>query len=313
MKKEISVIAATAVLLAAPIILKISLLSESSDTASTLVTDPIAILDDMVATEEIVEPTSNTAHVPKFKTEKDRIWHNMLNTVDNFDNASGTFFCTNLDINDIHKVEFKTNLKTSEALSTDETVEIDNIDDLVSNKDFNFINTNIFDTSLYSDGKDYYYIHEQDKTFTILKDSATTVEDSICNDEERFYIAEDNIPSYVYRTDATNAFLAKPCIFPQEMTFGFLTNQELWDIVGETEYLSRNCYVITGTSSPEYGKKLNVSTFEFYVDKETGILLKYCGYDKDENCTGFIVATKFQLNKDVCNIEKPCLDDYKQQ
>ena len=91
------------------------------------------------------------------------------------------------------------------------------------------------------------------------------------------------------------------CINPQEMAFGFLEDQSLWEITGETEYIGRKCLVIEGNTEQDYGSKLNVDKFSFLVDYETGILLKYTGFDIDGNLSDYMYAEEisFDYNKEM--------------
>ena len=119
---------------------------------------------------------------------------------------------------------------------------------------------------------------------------------SVCEipNNERITIEDDGQPCYNYRANPTNVPEASMCIFPQEMAFGFLADQELWDMENTENVDGKLCYHIIGKTSEDYGKKLNVSTFELYVDVNTGVLLKYIGYDKND------VISDYLYTENIC-------------
>lgn len=91
---------------------------------------------------------------------------------------------------------------------------------------------------------------------------------------ERIVTGEDGLPCYFYRRNVTNCPLASYCIVPQELTFSYLKDFDLWQIENENaEYLGRDCIVISGKPSPYIGEKHTMDSFTLKVDKETGIIL----------------------------------------
>ncbi len=255
--------------------------------------------------EVIIEPTKNDKpqkkQVDTFASDKDEIWHKMLNTVDYYDSIDGEFFYSISSIDDVYAVSFNADIDSSKAFSNASKLEINDINNLVTSIQLNefpeFKKAGSFDLSLYSDGENYYRINNIDNTYTTYKYAAIKKIDSIAEDDKsRFTIREDGIPCYSYRPDSTNAYLAKRCIFPQEMAFGYLANFDLWEIKGTEKIFNRECYVITGNTSDDYGKKTGVNSFEFYIDKETGTLLKYYGYDQSNNLCDFLIISKINFN-----------------
>lgn len=103
---------------------------------------------------------------------------------------------------------------------------------------------------------------------------------------------------YKYTSNPIISGLEGICINPQEMAFGFLEDQSLWEITGETEYIGRKSLVIEGTTEPDYGAKLNVDKFSFLVDSETGILLKYIGFDSEGSLSDYMYAEEISFNYD---------------
>lgn len=117
------------------------------------------------------------------------------------------------------------------------------------------------------------------------------------------------VPVYHYRLNPTNLHYASTVsLFPQEIAFGFLANEELWEISDKTDFLGRKCIIISGITEREYGEKLNVEKFVMTIDNETGILLNFEGYDTDGYLTNYSKTT--DINFDEVEIKKFDLSDY---
>lgn len=120
----------------------------------------------------------------------------------------------------------------------------------------------------------------------------------------RVTVEDNGNPSYHYRTDITNTYLASVSLLPQEMTFGFLTDFDVWDVERTEEYVGRKCYIVSGKTNENYGQKLGVEKFTFYVDCETGVLLKYIGYDESQNIRSYIITENISFDN-IQTVYKP--------
>lgn len=308
MKSKFFITASAAiVLIGSPLAIKTignSALAENS--ASAVLTDGVPVSAETSEVDPILEADVAAPTEAETGDSKEMIWHKMLNTVDYFDSVSGSFIYTISDINDVYEVTFNTDLNTSEAFSKISKIDAKNInsDSLKANADISLdiTKTNTFEMSLYSDGENYYNINNTERAYTVDSNAVIKRENSVAEDDSsRYFIGDDGIPCYSYRADSTNAYLAKSCIFPQEMAFGFLTDLSLWEIADEDQYLGRECYIISGKTAESYGQKIGVSNFEFYVDKATGVLLKYNGYDLNGQLCDFLTATdiSFDSSNDI--------------
>lgn len=218
---------------------------------------------------------------------KDNIYYKMLNTVDFFNTASGEV--TNCSQSGEFSVDFSVNMisaQTYEKVEAEETdIEVYCEDGLAYTFN-NLAETKHVRLSMPS---------KMRLTRMALKDSADTK--IVMDSSDRITIESDGNKGYHYRQNTTNAFYSSSlCLFPQELASGYLSDQSLWEITGQINYLGRNCAVINGTADPAYGAKLNVNTFIMYVDTETGILLKYEGFDESGEKTDFIEVSQFTLN-----------------
>lgn len=258
---------------------QVTAISQDSNIYETFPTEAIAETETKVrALAKTVEPREAT---------KDDIYHMMLNTIDYFDKASGTFyFPAGIDMNVIVTVDFQTELSTGSAYYHSYERYIDNN----SSERFANISSDMSSDMIYSEklkDEEFYcgngnavIMNKSERSYKPCPNDIITLDQiGEVPDNERVTIAEDGEPCYTYRNDPTNVEFSSMCLRPQEMTFGFLTNQDLWEIEGTEEINGRLCYHITGQTEEEYGNKLNVKTFEFFTDVKTGVLLKYVGYD----------------------------------
>ena len=124
---------------------------------------------------------------------------------------------------------------------------------------------------------------------------------SMVRSESRIQEDEEGIPVYYYRGDGVwGLSYARASVSPQEMTMGYLSNFDNWDITGKETVAGRDCWKLEGTLTDEfYSGKVNASTFAFWVDVETGMLLKFVDYDADGNITETLETTEIQVNQPV--------------
>lgn len=86
---------------------------------------------------------------------------------------------------------------------------------------------------------------------------------------------------------------------PFEMTMGYLTNFDNWEITGTKEYQNRNCTIVQGVTEEDYGNKMGVDTFEIWVDTETGVWMWYEGYDVDGNVVSYVYTENLCFGDDA--------------
>ena len=75
-----------------------------------------------------------------------------------------------------------------------------------------------------------------------------------------------------------------------------MSDTSLWNITKEEEYLGRTCVVLSGKTTPSYGKKLNIDHFTMYVDEATGILLKFEGFSSTDQLTQSITTKSISID-----------------
>lgn len=240
----------------------------------TCAAESVTIQKEKAKEEYKIDP----ALVKKYsKNTKENIYHKMLNTIDFYNSASGSFKTSMLSkesettVN--YEVDFNNETSYEKSVSSNENTEVYN----VNSKLYTFDNNS--------------------KTKNVVMSGYNKSECPEIPDDERVTIEEDGYNCYYYRNNPTNIPGSCFSLVPQEFAFGFLNDFDLWDISGTTTYLNRDCVVIKGTTESSYGAKLGTNTFEFIVDAQTGILLKYEGYDSSGNISDYVTTTEFSLDE----------------
>ena len=90
-------------------------------------------------------------------------------------------------------------------------------------------------------------------------------------------------------------------LFPYEQTSSYLRNMEHWEIEKQNEeLLGHNTIVLYGKIDDQVVERMKMKgttdTFRFWVDKDTGILVKYETYDKDGELTSYLHPERLDVN-----------------
>ncbi len=257
-------------------------------------------------TDENTEPISEFSEVQtvtdisteplKEYSDQEMVWHKMLNSIDYYDSISGTtVYNVGRDVNNCVVVDFESDVVSGKAYA--------NVSQVNANEPYKLLNTTNSlknNITVISDGKDVYELDNINRTYDLKNGYAFTREEtSVIPDDERYWIDENGDSCCIYRSNATNIDYAKRCVFSQEMAIGYLYDFDLWTVDEIGEYNGRKCYIVSGKPDEEYGAKLNVDNFTFYVDYETGVLLKYEGYSSDGVITDFLYTDNIEVNKGI--------------
>lgn len=282
----------------------------SSQPGTEVVVEPAEIVTEAPATQPatvvktIEEPIVRGLSVaPDVESvTKDDIFHMMLNTIDYFNKASGTFMfsCGNPD--NVTVIDFQTNMPESASYSRMTVPSSGNTDSPES------------EIISFCQKSGNVTVNATEKSWSRTDFSGFTLEDAVpIKDEDRITTAPDGMPCYSYRSNPTNVEFSSMCLLLQEITIGFLEDQELWEIEGVKEFSGLDCYVIHGKTSEDYGAKLNVAEFEFLVDVNTGVLVRYEGFDANGNLSDFMYTENLKFDDcadEVNAYSKSLIDEY---
>lgn len=240
------------------------------------------------AASEVVGDVKDSAARIDIEETKKNVFNNMLNSIDHYDAVEGEFTTTLISDEENTVVTYATNIveqeayqKISEGTKITEIFAKDGVIRTYDNKAKTYKVENV---------DNQYELAERVKANYDICSAPIVSEEKNARAGEPVFsdrIGEkDGVPVYRYRTDLTNTSHASASIFPQELTFGLLANPETWEIAGETEYVGREALVIEGyVEDALYAEKINVEEFRLTVDKETGIILEFIGFDANGNET----------------------------
>lgn len=183
------------------------------------------------------------------QSEGKLIREKMLNAVDNYNNATGSFVYTS-SRGDTQYIDFE----VSEGTDPSSTVIVKDKEGKtitqISNKTDSIVATN-----------------ETEKSFTKTK----KVKWEIPKEKSRKGKHEDGSNTYVYRQDPASAGPATTVTFPQEVAF-WLDDEEMnYSVKGHETILGRDATIISGNMIKSLKPK--AEKFTMYVDTATGILL----------------------------------------
>ncbi len=258
-----------------------------------------------ISLEQTTEPVGRELKKPvsSSRVSKEDIFYMMLNSIDYYDKISGTIYVHYGNIDFYETVTFQCALSDTAAYAHEMQYACNQPAAISAAECAEQVKSAkaavLRDVETSCTGEQLYYVdhsrsaYRQEQSYNI-----TTLEQAgAIPDEERHFTMDDGFPAYSYRANPTNIPSASICIFPQEMTFGYLTDTDLWEIKGVEKLNGRTCYHITGVTEESYGKKLGVASFEFYVDTNTGVLLKYVGYDTNGNISDYLYSENMQFEE----------------
>lgn len=107
----------------------------------------------------------------------------------------------------------------------------------------------------------------------------------------------EEVNEYIYRVDPAAGNLAEVVTFPQEFAFWLNDESPNYRISGKEIYLNRNAVIVDGTVPADLSEKLSSDTFKFWIDSQTGVLLKALTFDKSGNITNSLVVNDITFNK----------------
>ncbi|MED4531989.1 hypothetical protein ABET51_08095 [Metabacillus fastidiosus] len=103
-------------------------------------------------------------------------------------------------------------------------------------------------------------------------------------------------------------------LYPYHMAVKYLGDFNQWDIEKQNEeLLGHNTIVLKGKLNDKI-KMPEVDTFRFWVDKDTGILVKYENHDTNGKLTGYLHPEELKVNVPIDSKDfEPHLDGYKME
>ena len=212
----------------------------------------------------------------KISDPKAAIYNRMLNTIDYFNSLSAKMETSMLN-NEIATVEYNTNINSGESYQKVS----------VGEKTM---------TEAYGRNDSMINVNNTSGQYLVMRGQMFGRDDApYIPLDKRIVTENDGMPCYYYRKNITNCSYASYSIFPQEFTFSYLKDFELWDITDDNaDYLGRKCVKIEGVPSSYIAEKHNIDNFTMIVDSQTGILMQFTG-TKDGEVSRYMKITDISL------------------
>ncbi|XXM70798.1 hypothetical protein ACQ0QQ_13875 [Lysinibacillus sphaericus] len=261
----------------------------------------------------IVEPQepqigSDAVHPPLIEESyedmtKKEVLEKLLNTVDYFETASGELelFTTYGDgSTSVTTTEFKLSNKRNFGGYDKTTEKLQNGGESVNE-------------TIYNDKK-IWRKESVGKTYTACAYQPVTSQETFTTPDEAFSVEESRLfkPNTKLRERPLPYSRSGLSLFPYEMTVRNLRDEHLWKIEKQNEEVAgHNTIVLFGEFDEQNKELMKNETFRFWVDKDTGILVKYEMYDSEGAARDYLHPIRLDLNVPVDPEEiEPNLDGY---
>lgn len=222
---------------------------------------------------------------------KEEILTKMINTVDHFETASGEFKIHNKSIPNDTVVEYSISLKNKLGGRGKTTDTVNGKEEVTY--------------EYYKDGV-LWIVSEQTKTYMESKYEEYSAGTPL-KIEDAFTIDNDGINVTQYRRKPPIG-VANQTLFPYEIASNYTRDLNSWNIEKQNEeLLGHNTLVIRGNLN-----RKDFQSFRFWVDKDTGILVKYETYNSAGEVVDYLYPTKLEINVRIDSKEfTPSLEGYK--
>ena len=272
--------------------------------------DDVANISESIAEETAVTTENNNAVVNCFETpattvnlkvapenitDRKTLLTMIINSIDYFNTASGTFRET--VAGQEYTATFTTDMTTSTA--------------------YEKINSGDREVEMYTQNGRTVEVDNTNSTmtntgFTAQRDNALVESPSPDIFEYNITTDEQGIPTYIGREQATCLSVSRAVVQPTEISFNLLADFSNWEITGYDEYLGRECISVKGVANPYASEKFNVANFELKVDAKTGILLSYEGYGENGELNDYMIVDEIHIDEQDTDIRKTVTDKFNQ-
>ncbi|SFM01819.1 sigma E regulatory protein, MucB/RseB [Gracilibacillus orientalis] len=212
----------------------------------------------------------------------------MLNTVDHFDTVEGEF-------------RSQTPYETANVEYTISLLEGQLGGNVTTNSKFTQDNTEYSDSeSVVFNEKEFLKLNHDGKEYLLSEDAAFNDNGPITLEE--VYGENDDGEPVSRKRGRPRVGYANNSVFPYEIATNFLKDYEEWEIEKQSaDLLDRKVIVIKGTLDEYSATKTTGSAFKFWVDRQTGILLKKEIYNEKDEVVDYLETDHIKINQKVDN------------
>lgn len=220
---------------------------------------------------------------------KEEIQNKMVNSIDYFNKAKGTYTFSSKTLDVVNNVDFQVELG-DKSMSYTKLKVTDNFKEKIIERKYNG------DEILYLD-----QINKKYKKFADGNKEGRNKDSKLKGTpaKERYIKENGKIVGVHHRKDPSFMTIASEVLFNQNIALGYLNDYSKWNIVDETNYLGFDAVVINGTLDDYYQVKHKAVTFTLWVDKNTGILLKNEEYDNNGDVVDSLIVNKLKLTENL--------------
>ncbi len=214
----------------------------------------------------------------RFTGEKEEIMEKMLNAVDYYTTVQGRFRIKSqlMGGDSEAEIEYKAD---KEQLYSYENVDSDEFHyTAAADKEKT--------TMYFHDQKGYRYVERSEESDTTQKMEV----------DERVRSTENG--NDFYRNNILDLYYAEYSIYPQTTACYYMYVPSQWELASEEKIAGRSCWKVEGEVSLE-----PVRGIAMWIDKETGCLLQYKGYDEDGKETEYLITDEISYDAEVTPVK----------
>ena len=236
------------------------------------------------ATNKVVQAST----ISPIDLEKQSLQDKMINSIDYFKNAQGSFryYVKKSDIDDIITFNVKLDGNPASYVNT------------INNHDQTSIETTF-------DGDKRLEVIHQDKMYTL--DQVLKADPNAPlppkSSQKRYFKEEDGDTGFMIVRDPANMGVASSVLNNQYVALGFLEDHNKWEINENDKFLGLPAIVITGELPDLYKSRFDGTSFKILVHKDTGILFASLEiYDDSNEIVNIIKLNDIKLNSNYTTL-----------
>lgn len=234
-------------------------------------------------------------------TTQEGIYNRMRNSINYFGRVSGTVVSADqLGVDDditygINIYDFQCDLNMGIGYEEAEYYKNDTLAEYTV-EDVKGLNYEISRCSRYEYPACYEAYADQDVCYRTMHDDRHR----ICYSDPITYSDVQSEPDLMVIRDAIiPGVQVMEAIQPEYYCTVFLQDLSKWEITGTTEMFGRPCVTLHGYLDGNPREALDVSEYDMTIDTETGILLRYVGYNSNGEMTDYLHTENMKFNEDA--------------
>lgn len=168
------------------------------------------------------------------------------------------------------------------------------------------LDTGVISSQLFYKDRTLWLLNESSKTYKSQLMEWSQQRGTTLTLDQAFSTADDGKPLTNYR-ERPPLSTANETLFPYDIASNYTRDLSKWEIEKQNEeLLGHNTLVIKGNKNQKHSQ-----SFRFWVDKNTGILVKYETYNSAGDIVDYLHPTKLEINVPIdSNMFIPNLDGY---